>query len=379
MTTYEGTFFDGLSAKKFVVGVELGAASLALDGPEIDRPVRWPVADLRAVRKARHGQAVELNTATQPDARLIIDDPVFASALLARAPHLRKRRGYTPRAWERPWAVAAIMVAFIATVILTVPLLAAPLAQMVPDTWRTSMGTSTERMVLSLGPQCIKSSGAVALNKLVIKLAPTSEEDAPPISVKVIQGPLTNAFALPGGKIIVFQKLLDVMEAPDEFAGVLAHEIGHVVERHPTEATLRSMGFSLFLTMLVGDSSALTEFLASLGIQAVESSYSRDHERTADRVAVDLLAAAGADPGKMARTFERLRKAQKEEGTLELGRLGALLSTHPPYDERIETARAQMNKASQSLLTDSEWRALKNICDPPEPELSASLIGDEIT
>ncbi len=64
----------------------------------------------------------------------------------------------------------------------------------------------------------------------------------------------------------MFSKMLDLEETPDEFAGVLAHEIGHVTERHPIEAAIRSTGFSLFLTMLIGDSSAVTEFLGSLGI-----------------------------------------------------------------------------------------------------------------
>jgi predicted Zn-dependent protease len=80
--------------------------------------------------------------------------------------------------------------------------------------------------------------------------------------------------------------------------------------------------------MLVGDGSALTEFLASLGIQAVQSSYSRDDERAADQFALELLNAAGADPSKLADMFERLEKVQEKEGAIKLGGLGAFLSTH---------------------------------------------------
>ncbi len=382
MSSYPGIFYDGLSARKHEVQVSFDTKSLTFSGSTVDSVVVWAFTGLRAVRKIKSGQTVELNTSAAPDARLIVANPVFGSAVLARAPHLRHRRGYSSRWWEHPWTVAAMVLAFIVTVVMTVPLLAAPLARAVPDSWRDTIGASIERMVSTLGTACTNTTGSVALIKLVSNLESSREGEILASSVKVINGPLTNAFALPGGRIVVFGKLIDVMETPNELAGVLAHEMGHIAERHPTEASIRSTGFSLFLTMLVGGSSTLTEFLASLGIQAVESSYSRDDERTADRIALELLAAAGADPGKLADTFVRLQKVQEKEGSLFLGNLGNILSTHPPYDERIATARAHSQVSTRPLLTDAEWRALKNICDQPEPsepEVTASTAGNNLT
>lgn len=365
MTKYLGHFFDGQTAKKHPVAVELGLDSLTIDGVDDAFSVHWPLEDLRAIRKIQSNQPIELTCALAPDARLVIDDPMFTEAVLEHAPHLTNRRGDTPRWWERPVTVTLAILAFIGLVIVAVPWLAGPLARSVPDSWRGALGRSTEELVLSIGSQCATPKGTDALAKLIAAIGPTS---GPTSEIKVINAKMVNAFALPGGRIIVMGELLDLMETPDELAAVLAHEMGHVAERHPTEAAIRATGFSLFLTMLVGESSKAAEFLASLGVQAVQSSYSRDDERAADRIAADLLDVVGADKSAIGMVFGRLQKAQEEKETLNLGRLGAFLSTHPSYEERIAAAPQKSDAAPRPLLTDAEWRALKTICAPAEPE-----------
>ncbi|NQV22675.1 MAG: M48 family metalloprotease [Rhodospirillales bacterium] len=376
MIKYSGHFFDGQTAKKHSVSVELGLDALNISEEDSAFSVHWPLEDLRAIRAIQPDQPLELTCTATPDARLVIDDPTFAEAVLEHAPHLARRRGFTPRWWERPVTVTLAILAFVGVVIFTVPWLAGPLARTVPDSWRTAMGTSTEELVLSIGSECSTPTGTAAVTKLIAALG---DPDGPgPTSVKVINAKMVNAFALPGGRIIVMGELLDLMETPDELAAVLAHEMGHVSERHPTEAAIRATGFSLFLTMLVGESSKMAEFLASLGVQAVQSSYSRDDERAADRIAADLLEAAGADKSAIGTVFGRLQKAQEGKMTLDLGRLGAFLSTHPSYEERIAAAPHKSDAIRRPLLTGAEWRALKNICGKATPKKSPSGGRDEL-
>ncbi len=376
MTKFPGTFFDGESARKHQVEVEAEALGLAIQRPDREIPTYWPTADLRAARTIRAGHSTELTCATTPDARLIVDDPAFAGLILKAADHLSHDRGYTRRWWERPWAVAALIIAVIAGVALSVPLLAGPLARAVPDTWREAMSNSTEQALLSVSSECSTPTGDAALSKLIETLEPKPVL-RPKIKIMVVDGKLLNAFALPGGKIVVMKKLLNVMETEAEFAGVLAHEIGHIAERHPTKAAIRATGLSLFLSMLIGNSSQIAEFSASLGVQALESSYSRADEAAADRIGTELLRAAGADPGALAATFERLQKVQEATGKIELGRIGAFLNTHPPYDERIAAARAQTKTTAKPLLTAPEWQAIKSICEQENSE-QASAAADEV-
>lgn len=384
MAPYSGHFFDGQTARKHSVAVGLGLDNLTIDEEDGAVCVRWPLPGLRAIRKIRPGRPAELTCATAPDARLIVDDVTFSEVVLERAPHLARRRGYTPRWWERPSLVTAAVLAFVVVVVIAVPWLAGPLARAAPDSWRAALGNSTEKLILSIGPRCSSPSGTTAMSTLVAALS--NPNDPRPTRVTVINVNMVNAIALPGGKIVVMAKLLDLMETPDELAAVLAHEIGHVAERHPTEAVLRATGFSMFLTMLVGDSSWIAEFLAALGVQAVQSSYSREDERTADRIAAALMKAAGADPSALGTVFERLKKVQKGKGVVDLGRLSALLSTHPSYDDRIANARAEtagvatrslLTDEARPLLSDEKWQALKGICADAGPE-PASGASDEV-
>src|SRR5690606_26348291 len=106
-------------------------------------------------------------------------------------------------------------------------------------------------------------------------------------TVSVADDPQVNAFAAPGGRIVLLEGLLREAESPDEIAGVLAHEIGHVTERHPTAAALRLLGIQALLTGIFGDGS-LASAAAGAGGLLVALSYSRDDERTADRLAAEL-------------------------------------------------------------------------------------------
>jgi beta-barrel assembly-enhancing protease len=380
MASYSGIYFDGDTAKKHAVTVELRIDTLSIKGPHGEPNIDWLFLDVRATRPIQSGWAIELCCANPDgqllDPRLTVDDPAFAEALLDQAPHLKRRRGFTRQWWEHPWAVAATMLVFVALVVLSVPRLAGPLAQVVPDEWRVAMGKSVEGTFLSVGGQCTSTVGDRALAKLVETLS-QGTADLGPINVTVVNHPMVNAFALPGGRIVIMGNLLKAMETPTEFAGILAHEMGHAAERHPTEAVIRAAGFSIFLTTMVGDSSMIAEFLASLGIQAAQSSYTRDDERTADEIAIELLKTVGADPGVLARTFEHLKEADDKTGAPDLGRFGALFSTHPSYAERIETARQHAQPATRTLLSDTEWQALKSICANAAPK-KPSGFGDEV-
>ncbi len=243
MAPYSGYFFDGQTATKHTVTVGLDLDSLTINEADGALSVRWPFPDLRAVRKIKSNQPVELTSCAAPDARLTIDDPAFAEAVLDRAPHLARRRGYTPRWWERPWTVTAIIALTIGGIVLAVLRLAGPLARAVPDSWRSNMGAAAENLFTAGDKTCRAADGLLALDRLTATLRATQGAEAS-ITVKIVDSKMINAFALPGGKIVVMTGLLDLMEAPDEFAGVLAHEIGHVTERHPTEAALRALGLS---------------------------------------------------------------------------------------------------------------------------------------
>lgn len=140
-----------------------------------------------------------------------------------------------------------------------------------------------------------------------------------------------NAFALPGGDIVITDALLELLDdEPDAVMTVLAHEIGHVQHRHGLRLMLRAGAISVVASVIVGDFSAL---LATAPAVLAGNAYSRDNEREADFYGRALARAGGADTSRMAAFFERL--ADKHKATVDNNPLAIAISTHPADEERV--------------------------------------------
>lgn len=141
-----------------------------------------------------------------------------------------------------------------------------------------------------------------------------------------------NAFALPGGDIVLTDALVELAEGePDIITGVLAHELGHVRHRHGMRLVLQAGMVAGVSGLLVGDFSAL---LAGLPAWLAQADYSREFEREADLHARQMLQAAGISPRVMVRFFERLEAFQKQRGQ-DPSPLPMAFASHPAHAERI--------------------------------------------
>lgn len=140
-----------------------------------------------------------------------------------------------------------------------------------------------------------------------------------------------NAFALPGGDIVITDALLELLaDEPDAVMTVLAHELGHVRHRHGLRMVLRAGAISVVTSVIVGDFSAL---LATAPAVLASNAYSRDNEREADRYGRTLARAGGIDTARMAVFFERL--AEQRKATVDNNPLAIAISTHPADEERV--------------------------------------------
>ena len=151
--------------------------------------------------------------------------------------------------------------------------------------------------------------------------------------------------------------MLKNAESPDEIAGVLAHEIGHVIYAHPTQAIFRTTAVSLLISAMIGDFTGGV-LIAGIAEWVLNSAYSRDAEREADQFAIERLNAVGIDGNGLARFFERLLTEYEEDRD---NPVLQLMSTHPPTKERMEFIRAQ-SRATGSAMTPAAWKDLKNTC-----------------
>ncbi len=140
-----------------------------------------------------------------------------------------------------------------------------------------------------------------------------------------------NAFALPGGDIVITDDLLELLaDEPDAVMTVLAHEIGHVQHRHGLRLMLHAGAVSIVASVIVGDFSTL---LASAPAVLAGNAYSRDNEREADLYGRSLARAGGVDTSRMAVFFERL--AEKHKATVDNHPVAIAIATHPADEERV--------------------------------------------
>jgi predicted Zn-dependent protease len=177
-----------------------------------------------------------------------------------------------------------------------------------------------------------------------------------PYRFVVLDSPVINAFAVPGGYIYVTRGILALMGSEAEMAVVLGHELGHVNARH----SVRKMSQMILIQAGLAVGSALSETFAKIsgvagvGVQLLFLKYSRDDEREADRLGVDYSRKAGYDPSRMVDFFTSLQKMGDLSG--KGSALPGFLSTHPLTSERIRNVGGLLLASDRKLLErDAEY------------------------
>jgi predicted Zn-dependent protease len=271
---------------------------------------------------------------------------------------------HDPRRRKRLATIGTVLAIALGAFFLAIPLMSGLLAKLVPRAVEEKVG---EQMMDELGKNgkfCRSEAGLGALDRLVDRLAATTDGTYD-FKVYVANDEVLNAFAAPGGHIVIYRSIIAEAEHPEEVAGVLSHEMAHVTEGHPRRGMVEALGYGVFRLITPGDDNIGAELVKS----ALASRYSRDDELAADRVGVEMLNAAGIDSRGLTAFFDRLAaKGQEIPGALEF------LSTHPAGETR-KSALEGLTKEGGPAMTDEEWTALKAACeDTGEPKAVGTAI-----
>lgn len=366
------SYLDGQSAIRQAVTVapadDLGSLSITLPDGQV---VLWPFDRLRALKGEADGARLTLllraddsDETGRDTARLIVTDADAIAWFRQHLPDLGARdiRAGTWRKVALWGGSAAGAVGLMLFVIL--PATADYLARHLPIESEVALGHTVMKQVQwMLGESsdtdltCTDPKGLAALERLQRRLTEsTSAPAGQPVTLSVFDHEMVNAFAVPGGQIIIFRGLLDEAASADEVAGVLAHEIGHVAARDPTRIALRSAGSAGILSLLLGDVTGGAA-VAVAGEQLLTASYTREAEAAADAYGLALLGDAGISSAGLADFFDRI--ATETDSTPEI------MSSHPLSDKRAGIARAHAagQGAVTPALSAADWQALKAICN----------------
>jgi len=330
---------------------------------------RWPFESVVVVRGGR-GEPVQIELRGEATEALILPDPRFLEALRAAAGARRLRRlGGTPA--SAPMLVALAVsggLLLFAAWRWGVPALAVLAADRVPPAWEREFGAVVVDAMAPPGERIADPRVVTPVRDVLALLASAGGARPDSFQVIVARSQSVNAFAAPGGTIVVTSGLLLALHGPDELAAVLAHEMTHVRERHPVRGLFARLGVRALLTLVAGDPSGLPSVLDAAGTLG-ELSYSRRDERVADEGAARLLARAGVRLTALADALERIAGAGGRAG----GVTPDFLSTHPSTAGRLERARAlaarlRVERAAP-LPAREIWRSMRDALGeiPGEP------------
>lgn len=331
-------YFDGLSTRSHVARLWLRADIWEIEIPnyeadEAPRIVRWPLADIH-----RNETASGTNTfrfGDFPFQAIECRDADFAKILLETYPDAPFVNRHYHWLFAQKWkGVALLLTLFLLTLgfgyFWLLPNLAESLAGKMPQSLEIKLGEQLAKGVMM--DMAVDTARSAALQRFADVL---NFETDYPLRFSVVHDETVNAFALPGGQIVVFDALLDKVESAEALAGLLAHEAAHVKKRHALKALARSMAGYLFISGMLGDVNGLTALALENAEQLRALRFSRTLEHEADVSALETLAANRLDQNGMVSLFQTLKTASEGADLPAL----QFLNTHPLTDERIEFAR----------------------------------------
>jgi beta-barrel assembly-enhancing protease len=354
---YQNLKADDERRKPIPVQVRLTEATLEFSSP-VNGAESWPLPLVRQTMGRRLGEPVRLEIQRQDVASaLVFDDPAILEELRQRAPALAEKvmsNASETRAVSLLVAIPiALVVGAVCLLVFGIPFFTRFGAQYVPVSWEEKLGKMASEQDAAIA--CKDPAVQQAVEQIVAKLKSTVPGSPYTYRVKVLQQDQVNAFAAPGGYVVVLSGLLKKTARPEELAAVLAHELHHVEQRHTTQQLLRTLGFGVIGLLLTGDSTA-----GSLATELGQLHFSRSDEEEADYKGFDSMVKAKIDPSAMADMFRVLQKESAE-----MPEMLAYLSTHPDIPSRIQKAERrakQLGASTERLLPGTNWSELKNAC-----------------
>ncbi len=281
--------------------------------------------------------------------------PELMKELDATAAIVRRTRNRNRTAWG---VVAAIIGALMLGIWFSMDLLVGWAVDRIPVDWERRIGESAFQDFLIQHPVVKDGPAEAAVQEISKRLVDHIPGNPYTFEIAVIESEVVNAFALPGGYVVVFTALLQKAENAEEVAGVLSHELNHVLERHALERIVKQLGLVAVVGIIVGDQQGLGRVMKQVGVELLSLKFGRNQETEADVTGVQLLHRSRIDPSGMVTFFQRL--AEKESGGVEW------LSTHPMSAGRAQRLKAEIARLPRTVAEPFtfKWKTVQDALRP---------------
>lgn len=292
------------------------------------REIYWPYELIIRENFWQEGKAV-LRTSGYPTQSIEIKSKAFIEELEQR---FRSMEGSWFRRTGRAKSMGLVKVLLAFIIFLVggylwfVPFLAERLAKKVPVSYETSLGNSLYNSIK--GGFKIDEKKTLYINEFFNELKIPSAYN---IRITIVNDTVVNAFAIPGGNIIVYDKILVGMTGYEDLAALLSHEFTHVNNKHTTRSIFRKLGSTIFLSVVLGDMGSVSGILISNADDIKGLNYSRSLEKEADLNGLKLLSERKIDCNGFIRLFKLLKNEEEVTESSEV----EWASSHPNLDKRI--------------------------------------------
>ena len=364
---HKAIFFDGESSVKH-------QATLKLKPTEIEityfadfnfRKVTWYKEDIH-IPNITTGKKIVLRYGKKfPYQSMELKNNTFCNELLIKYKLDKKSKKYSFFTENGFKGVVFGALSFIGIFVLfykiILPNIAETAATTIPIEYEQSFGKSIKESLIANNE--VDSVKTKSLQSFYEKLNYQSNYN---VNLTVVNSAIQNAFATPGGNIVVFSGIIDRMKEPEELAALLGHELTHVNNRHSTKSIFRSLANVIVLSVLLNDVNGITSLVIDNANSVHELSFSRSLEKEADTEAVNLMLTNYINPEGMLGLLEQLDKLNNGMDIPEF------LTTHPVTKNRIEYVEELISETNQSKYItpnwNSEWKILKEQQIYPEDD-----------
>lgn len=357
---YTAFYFDGLTAARQLVSISIDRGAVLITSEDGTYLAEWELRTVHLRGGSRRANRVSISAHKEDAARLQISERAFLDQLFQEAPHIGRVAFRKP---STRVAISLISAVAAASLFLYFGLtgFSDTMSRFIPRPLAVGLGESVLGQILVNREVCWTEEGQTAIDQLGQRLIVSSGLD-PQSEIMVVDWDMKNAFAVPG-HVVFMSGLIAEMESPEEFAGVLAHEMGHNIARHTLSRLVQIMGLDVLLAFVGVDGSTVLDLAAEFGGLLFLLKNSRDDEQEADELATEILEAAKINPQGLATLFARLLPEGASEDGDEEGGLESLISTHPRLADRIDAIPDDQTSDWWSALDQRSWQAIKAICN----------------
>lgn len=327
---FNASYFDGQSSSVFHVTVEVQEGYIRLYHEQ--EMIVWQVDKINTSESYfnKHNCMIKYGEHF-PYATLEVADSGFRDAFMASNPHVKFKHNdikfFQSLSNKYIIGIAAVcLLLIVLSYLYFIPSLAEFVASRFPVEYEIELGQNIyDQMKEDFD---IDEQKTALANEFFKELKIKSNY---PIHITVVNAPIKNAFALPGGNIVVYDEILQQMNSEEEFAALICHEYSHISFKHTTRSLFRNLGTYVILSIVLSDINGIMGVLLENAHTIKSLSYTRALEEEADRNGLKLLIASGVNPSGMVNLFKHLK--EKNAGSIDVPEF---LSSHPLLDERIK-------------------------------------------